>query len=207
MPRRRRNEPDQNSLGFDPEEILRHLLSADDLLAQLPSPEHLSRIMREADREAETQAAPPNEAELSTMQRIAESAIESLTAQPSGLDTAEFDELFRLIDSDAVGLNALDEDDAHLPEPDPSLTAADAATWMQQQVTGGTLYQEDAVWHIRRHFGRRFTYTNANGNLAIAREVLREFMARTRATVVWERGDRCWRWRRADDPSHSRIAD
>jgi hypothetical protein len=57
------------------------------------------------------------------------------------------------------------------------------------------------AWEIARRFGERWTYANANGNPAIAREVLKAFEARTPEDVVWERRTRMWRPRRPyDDP-------
>ena len=92
------------------------------------------------------------------------------------------------------------------PEPDPSLTARDAAVWMQQQVeTQGVLYQETAVHHIRRHFGARFTYFNRNGNPAISVDVLNEFLRLTRSTVVWDWHERYWRKRTPGDPPGRRV--
>jgi hypothetical protein len=61
------------------------------------------------------------------------------------------------------------------------------------------LYQETVVYEIKAQFGSKFTYGNENGNLAIDRKVLREFRKLAPDTIVWERGDRCWRKRQASD--------
>jgi hypothetical protein len=50
-------------------------------------------------------------------------------------------------------------------------------------------------------FCETFTYINSNGNVAISKAVLTAFRALTAETVVWERGEKCWRKReRLDAP-------
>lgn len=61
------------------------------------------------------------------------------------------------------------------------------------------LYQEIAVAEIETRFGASFVYENENGNLAISREVLAAFRKLTENSVVWERGERCWRMRERFD--------
>lgn len=61
------------------------------------------------------------------------------------------------------------------------------------------LYQDQTVYKIRDLFGEAFTYLNANGNLAIGKDVLREFRKLTDDVVVWERGARAWRLRGPHD--------
>jgi hypothetical protein len=61
------------------------------------------------------------------------------------------------------------------------------------------LYQEDAAWAISKRFGSTFVYANTNGNPAIAKPVLKAFRELSGESVVWERGERCWRQRRSDD--------
>jgi len=95
-----------------------------------------------------------------------------------------------------------------IPEPNPSLTAKDVADWMSNQVqTNGRLYQRKAVWHIRRYFGERFIYINRNNNLAVSKDVLREFLLISLQTVVWNRRERFWRTRRSSDPRNRRMVD
>ena len=81
-------------------------------------------------------------------------------------------------------------------------TAKDVATWMAEQVKDGDLmYQETIVYDIDEKFGDEFTYINDNGNMAISKNVLKEFNKLTANTVVWLRSDRAWRLREEhDDP-------
>jgi hypothetical protein len=76
----------------------------------------------------------------------------------------------------------------------PETKVEQIARWMAEQVEKETsLYQETTVWEIAKRFGRRFTYTTENGNLAIRKAVLFAFTKLTEDYVVWEREDRCWR--------------
>lgn len=93
-----------------------------------------------------------------------------------------------------------------LPPPDPNLTAAHAAAWMRDEVEReGYLHQGVAAYHVRDHFGERFTYSNENGNLAISRDVLRAFLRLTHRTVVWEWREFRWRLRQPGDPPTRRV--
>ncbi len=78
-------------------------------------------------------------------------------------------------------------------------TPRDVAEWMARQVEQGALYQDTVVWSIRREFGEQFVHEDANGNLAVARPVLRAFRKLTEQTIVWDRGDRAWRLREPHD--------
>jgi hypothetical protein len=68
-------------------------------------------------------------------------------------------------------------------------TAADVAQWMLAQVQQKPLYQDQAAWEILRSFGKQFTYDNANGNVAIGKDVLKEFNKFSADNVVWSRGE------------------
>lgn len=81
------------------------------------------------------------------------------------------------------------------------------AEWMAEEVMRQhSLYQETVVYDIHKRFGKEFTYFNPNGNLAIHRKILAEFNKLTADSVVWERGERCWR-KRADYDSPGRQQD
>jgi hypothetical protein len=72
------------------------------------------------------------------------------------------------------------------------------------------LWQQDAVVQIGKEFGedgKEFLYENANGNLAIKKNVLTEFRKLTHDTVVWERRSRYWRMRKPSDPAGRRRAE
>lgn len=82
------------------------------------------------------------------------------------------------------------------------------AQWMLEELKRvNYLYQETVVYDIASKFGEEFTYHNQNGNLAIDRQVLREFRKLTGDRVVWERGERLWRFRESYDPPGKRQAD
>lgn len=86
-------------------------------------------------------------------------------------------------------------------------TACDVAQWMFEELKREEdLYQNEVVYEIDRRFGSKFTYTNDNGNLAIDRDVLKEFRELTKDIVIWERGERRWRLReKYDDPGRSQY--
>jgi len=69
------------------------------------------------------------------------------------------------------------------------------------------LYQNTVVYDIASKFGEPFTYINRNGNLAINKQVLNEFRKLTGDSVVWERGERMWRFREDYDLFGTRQAD
>jgi len=81
------------------------------------------------------------------------------------------------------------------------MTPQAIAQWMLEELgRAGILDQELIVHSIATKFGKEFTYFNENGNLSIDRRVLREFRKLTEGTVVWERGEKFWRFRTEKDP-------
>jgi len=88
------------------------------------------------------------------------------------------------------------------------IKAPEVAKWMLDQISQKReLYQNEVVYQIEEKFGSKFVYENRNGNLAINREVLKEFRKLTEKTVVWSRIEFCWRIRSADDPKVGRLAE
>jgi len=88
------------------------------------------------------------------------------------------------------------------------IKASDVAQWMLDQISKKReLYQNEVVYQIEEKFGFKFVYENQAGNLAISREVLKEFRKLTEKTVVWSRIELCWRPRSADDPKVGRLAE
>lgn len=70
----------------------------------------------------------------------------------------------------------------------------EVAKWMFEQFEQSDyLYQEQVVYRISKKFGTDFVYQNANGNLAISKEVLKYFRKLTEGMVVWEKSDKAWR--------------
>lgn len=70
---------------------------------------------------------------------------------------------------------------------------------LEELKTRRVLEQEYAVYSILKNFGREFTYTNENGNLAISKKVLKRFRDISGDIAVWERGERQWRVRSPRD--------
>lgn len=86
-------------------------------------------------------------------------------------------------------------------------SARDVAAFLLQRLTEERLLSQDvAVSEIAHRFGEAFVYDNQNGNPAIRADVLREFRKLTPDTVVWERGEKLWRFREDYDPP-GRLAD
>lgn len=87
-------------------------------------------------------------------------------------------------------------------------TADSVAQWMAERVLKeGILSQQQAAYEIIGQFGEEFTYLNEKGNLAIRRDVLRQFRSMTEDSVVWNRGQRMWRTREAYDDPGRRTTD
>ena len=86
-------------------------------------------------------------------------------------------------------------------------TKAEVAEWMLEELKRVRfLEQETAVFEIARRFGSEFVYANDNGNDAIDRGVLKEFRKLSGTNVVWERGERLWRFRqRYDEPGKRMV--
>jgi hypothetical protein len=66
------------------------------------------------------------------------------------------------------------------------------------------LHQRVIAAQIYSKFGAEFVYTNRNGNLAIAPEVLRKFRKLTESSVVWDKQQMLWRKRQTYDPEGKR---
>jgi hypothetical protein len=87
-------------------------------------------------------------------------------------------------------------------------TPLEVAQWMAEQVlTAPYVYQETIVRQILTKFGSKFTYTNANGNPAINKDILKQFRKLTDGKVVWERSDRSWRKLRTGEVYKGRQTD
>ena len=81
-----------------------------------------------------------------------------------------------------------------------STTPKDVAQWMMEELKRvNYLYQETVVYDIDSKFGDEFTYINDNGNLAISKNVLAAFRKLNEGNVIWERGEKMWRFRESYD--------
>lgn len=79
-------------------------------------------------------------------------------------------------------------------------TPDDVAQWMLSELKRVKyLYQETVVYDISSKFGEDFTYYNDSGNPAIGKKGLAAFKKRTGDSVIWERGERMWRFREKHD--------
>ena len=82
------------------------------------------------------------------------------------------------------------------------------AKWMLKRLEEDEcLYREVTVYEIASKYGDEYTYINQNGNLAIDKNVLKEFRNLTEDDVVWEKSERCWRKRESFDDPNKRSAD
>ena len=80
------------------------------------------------------------------------------------------------------------------------MDAIDAAKWMLSElVRSGCLYQDDVVDYLVKAKADPLLRENADGNLAVGRQVLSEFLSLTETTVVWVKPERYWRWRVPED--------
>lgn len=80
------------------------------------------------------------------------------------------------------------------------MTPVEAAQWMVDELANRrVLDQEHAAYQLHR-LDATLTYQNDNGNLAISKDVLKEFNRLTSGgDVVWSRSERHWRQRRPYD--------
>jgi len=87
------------------------------------------------------------------------------------------------------------------------MTREQVAKWMLEELHRVKyLYQETVVYDISSKFGEQFTYINDNGNPAIDRKVLAAFRKLTGDSVIWERGERMWRFReKYDEPGRQQY--
>jgi hypothetical protein len=88
------------------------------------------------------------------------------------------------------------------------ITPKQVAEWMVSQVDASPyIYQETMAANIKKQFGDKFIYTNANGNPAINKEVLKHFRTLTEGKIVWEMSDKSWRKIRAGEIYKGRLVD
>ncbi|WP_074939183.1 DUF6953 family protein [Ectopseudomonas composti] len=80
------------------------------------------------------------------------------------------------------------------------MDAIDAAKWMLSELDrSGCLYQDDVVDYLVKAKADPLLRENADGNLAVGRQVLSAFLSLTETTVVWVKPERYWRWRVLED--------
>lgn len=75
-----------------------------------------------------------------------------------------------------------------------------AVSWMLTQLEADDcLYQDDVVDHLVKTKSEGLLIENADGNLAISRQILNLFLAHTSENVVWVKPYRYWRYRVKED--------
>ncbi|GGO00850.1 DUF6953 family protein [Saccharibacillus kuerlensis] len=75
------------------------------------------------------------------------------------------------------------------------MTAKQVAEWMVEEIRfRGILRQEEAIAHIREHFGESFIFVNENGNASLEKEVKKEFRKLHRGSISWDRDGFMWGW-------------
>ena len=73
------------------------------------------------------------------------------------------------------------------------------AAWMMKCLAEDRfVYQDVIAPEIEKQFGTEYIYYNANGNVAISKNVLRAF-EKISPNVVWNRSERYWRFRESFD--------
>lgn len=86
-----------------------------------------------------------------------------------------------------------------------NVTAFDVAKWMIKELDEQEyLDQEWTVWEIQDLFGDDFINEKENGNISIAKNVLKEFRKLTEGEVVWMRSEKAWRRLYADEEYEGR---
>jgi len=87
------------------------------------------------------------------------------------------------------------------------ISVNEIANWMLDElIRQHALYQNAIVYEIKDRFGEDFTYINANGNLAISLDLLSEFKKISNDKVIWDRRERCWRFREDHESSSTRTS-
>jgi hypothetical protein len=74
------------------------------------------------------------------------------------------------------------------------VTAKDVAEWMFKKIKETDyLSQGSVVYEIQKEYGSDFVCQNENGNLAINKEVLKEFRNFIKDKFEWDRSEKAWR--------------
>ncbi|RKP50040.1 hypothetical protein D7Z26_19695 [Cohnella endophytica] len=69
------------------------------------------------------------------------------------------------------------------------------AEWMFAEMkNNGILHQEEAVNHIRSHYGESYVYVNDKGHTSIDKEVKKAFKKLHGGKAAWDRDAFYWGW-------------
>jgi hypothetical protein len=74
-------------------------------------------------------------------------------------------------------------------------TEQQVAEWMVNEIKfRGLLRQEEAIAHVRTHFGEQFVFVNENGNASLSKEVKKAFRKLHNGKIAWDRDGFFWGW-------------
>ncbi|MNJ41154.1 hypothetical protein D3C77_360670 [compost metagenome] len=74
-------------------------------------------------------------------------------------------------------------------------SADDVAKWMVQEIKfRGMLRQEEAIAHVKEHFGEEYVFINDKGNPSLSKEVKKAFRKLHGGRVAWDRDGFFWAW-------------
>lgn len=69
------------------------------------------------------------------------------------------------------------------------------AEWMVNEIKfRGMLRQEEAIEHVKQHFGEQYIFVNENGNASLEKEVKKAFRKQHRGRIAWDRDGFFWAW-------------
>ncbi|WP_420319398.1 DUF6953 family protein [Gorillibacterium massiliense] len=75
------------------------------------------------------------------------------------------------------------------------VTPQQVAEWMVQEIHfRGIAYQKDVIAYVRTHFGEEFIRTNENGNVSLAKDVVKAFRKLHNGKICWDRDGFFWGW-------------
>jgi hypothetical protein len=76
-----------------------------------------------------------------------------------------------------------------------SYSPQEVAEWMVHEIRErGILHQNEAIEHVRNHFGEEFVFVNENGNQSLSKEVKKHFRKLHGGKVAWDRDGFFWGW-------------
>lgn len=74
-------------------------------------------------------------------------------------------------------------------------TEQQIAEWMVNEIKfRGMLRQEEAIEHVKQHFGEQYIFVNENGNVSLEKDVKKAFRKLHKGRVAWDRDGFFWAW-------------
>ncbi|TCM89090.1 hypothetical protein EV294_11331 [Paenibacillus sp. BK033] len=74
-------------------------------------------------------------------------------------------------------------------------TEQQIAEWMVNEIKfRGMMRQEEAIEHVKRHFGEQYIFVNENGNVSLEKEVKKAFRKLHKGRIAWDRDGFFWAW-------------